>query len=102
MASYVKIIAVPPGQAPLAIRQEWVGMTLPVAENLPPDTIEIGVFGGELNPNDRNGYPVETALAIQELEKQGRPETAKWWRTNLDTTQPPWLSFPHYVCRFIS
>ena len=100
--NHIEIISVPPGEAPLAVRQEWVGMILPVAENLPPDTIEIGVFGGEPEPDSLNGYSVETVLAIQELEKHDRPKAANWWRRNLDNTLLPWLSFARYVCRFIS
>jgi len=60
---------VPPGQAPLKVRLQWVGITLPIAENVPPDTsFEMGVLGGK--PENSGGYPVETIIAIRELEKK--------------------------------
>lgn len=94
----IKIIAIPPGQAPLAIRQQWIGITLPVAENLPSNTIEMGVLGGK--PENSGGYPVETIIAIQELKKKSI-ESAKWWEFHVDPKQMPWLSFQRTVCEIV-
>ncbi len=95
----VKIVAVPPGQAPLEVRQQWVGMVLPVAENLPPGTTEMGVLGGK--PENSGGYPVETMVAIQELEKKS-PEAASWWKSHVNPALMPWLSFQRAVCKIIN
>ncbi len=95
----IKIVAVPPGQAPLEIRQQWVGIILPVAENLPPNTFEMGVFGGKCE--NSGGYPVEIKVAIRELEKKS-PEAADWWRSNTNPDWMLWLSFHRDVCEFIS
>lgn len=93
----IKIIKVPPGQAPLWVRQEWVGMELPVAENLPKDTVEMGVLGGK--PENAGGYPVETTVAIRELKKKSSA-AAKWWEAHVPAALLPWLSFQREVCVF--
>lgn len=94
----IKIIAVPPGQAPLEVRQQWVGMILPVVEELPSDTVEMGVLGGK--PENSGGYPVETTVAIQELEKKS-PEAANWWKSHVNPAWMPWLSFQRAVCELV-
>jgi hypothetical protein len=94
----IKIIAVPPGQAPLEVRQQWVGITLPVAENLPSKTFEMGVFGGK--PENSEGYLVETMLAFRELKKKS-PEAADWWSSHLSPQLMPWLSFQRSVCEVV-
>ena len=91
----IKIVQVPSGQAPLWVRQEWVGMELPVAENLPNDTVEMGVLGGK--PEDADGYPVETVVAFRELKKKN-PAAAQWWETYVPASLLPWLSFQRGVC----
>ncbi len=96
--AHIKIVATPPGQAPLKIREQWVGLSIPVAENLPADTVQMGVLGGKAeNPN---GYTVETEAAIQELEKKS-PEAASWWRQNIIPELMPWLSFHRDVCEIV-
>jgi len=94
----IKIIAVPPGQAPLWVRQKWVGMTLPVVENLPADTVEMGVLGGK--PENSGGYPVETVVAIQGLEKKSL-KAANWWKSHVNPACMPWLSFQRAVCELV-
>lgn len=96
----IMIIAVPPGQAPLAVREQWVGMTLPVAEDLPPNTFVVGVLNGEPKNQEDEGYSVETAVAIQELERKN-PGMARWWRAVVPETIPTWFVFSYDVCRFI-
>ena len=95
----IKIIATPPGQAPLKVRQQWIGMILPVSENLPKDTVEMGVLGGK--PENSGGYPVETAVAIQELEKKS-PEAANWWKSHVNPAWMPRLFFWREVCELVS
>ncbi|MDO9399376.1 MAG: hypothetical protein Q7T79_01655 [bacterium] len=94
----IKIIDVPLGQAPDWVRKEWVGLILPVAENLPPLTFLIGALDGEVkNPS---GYAVETTTAIKTLAIKS-PEAAKWWEDNISSDLMPWMFFHEKVCRLI-
>jgi hypothetical protein len=75
----VKIISVPPGGAPLDIREQWVGLALPLIEGeLPPGVLR-GVTGDKPNPRSMNGWPVETEKAIQALRDKDLEEAAEWW-----------------------
>ena len=93
----IKIIATPPGDAPEWVREEWIGLTLPVAENIPNKrTIVSGVLGGPaLNIG---GYPIRTADAIEILRKKSL-EAAKWWDENVFQDLMPWLILKKEVCR---
>jgi len=95
----ITIIAVPPGEAPEWVRREWVGMILSVMEarDLPPTGEEVGVLGGP--PTNPGGYPVETTVAIKELEKKS-PKAAEWWKSHLDIPRMPALVFQKDVCVF--
>ncbi|MFA6183496.1 MAG: hypothetical protein WC682_00155 [Parcubacteria group bacterium] len=93
-----KIIDVPPGQAPEWVRKAWIGLVMPVAENLPTHTIAMGVLGGKAeNPN---GYPVETSIAIQIL-KEKSPDAAQWWTEHVSPIFMRWLIFKEEVCQLI-
>lgn len=96
----IKIIAIPPGEAPEEIRKEWIGMILPVAENKPPDTIQRGVVSGK--SSNITGYSVETEVAIEELGKKNS-EAANWWKrhVNLCPFLKSWLIFSGEVCELI-
>jgi len=95
----ILITETPPGEAPLEVRQQWVGLILPVAENVPPTRVfEVGVLGGEaIEPG---GYPVETVVAIQELEKKSQA-AAQWWKENIYPMIMPWLVFQKNYCELI-
>lgn len=95
----IKIIAIPPGQAPLEIREAWVGLILPIAENKSSDTIQMGALGGK--PENLGGYDVETKVAIKELKKKS-PKAAKWWESNINPEWAPRLTFKREVCELIS
>ena len=41
----IKIITTPPGQAPEEVRQEWVGLIIPLAEQ-ETGGFQMGVLGG--------------------------------------------------------
>ena len=93
---YLHINAVPPGEAPLWVRERWVGLSLPIAQRdaAVRHPLTAGVLSGPrgllstlawllTGKNKRqSGYIVEARTAIQELE-QHAPEAAKWWRENL-------------------
>jgi hypothetical protein len=91
----VRIMSVPPGEAPEAVRQAWVGLVLPLApgETGPRESAAFGVVTG---PRRRFGqllrlltgrykramqYVVAVDAAIEALEKAS-PEAADWWREN--------------------
>lgn len=98
MAHEIKIIDVPPGQAPEWVRKEWVGLVMPIAKNLPSFTIAMGVLGGKAeNPN---GYPIETLVAIQIL-KEKSPDAARWWEAHVNPVFMRWLVFKEEVCQVI-
>lgn len=74
----VKITSVPPGGAPLHIKQQWVGLELPLEEISEPGIMR-SVTGSKPNPKSYGGFPVKTEDAIQALRDQGREEAAEWW-----------------------
>jgi hypothetical protein len=94
----VKIIAVPPGQAPDWVRKEWIGLVLPVAENVPSDTFAMGVLGGKVENPD--GFPVETVAAIKALDDKS-PRAAQWWKDHVYPNLMPWLVFHRNVCQLL-
>ena len=51
----IKIIATPPGQAPEEVRQQWVGLTIPLAQQ-EKGGFQMGVLGG--TANNLGGYQV--------------------------------------------
>src|SRR2546428_2047527 len=87
----VRIISVPPGEAPADIRRAWVGLTLPIVGRGPMTGSGSGVLTGPksiLEPLWRlvtfrmqvhEGYAVDVATAIDILAK-ARPDAAAWWR----------------------
>lgn len=95
---HVRIIAVPPGEAPLPVREAWVGLLLPL---VPGDEGPVrlwgqGVLSGPKKPAGRwgrwwrrltgqvraqRGYRVFVLTALERLEQKS-PEAARWWRTS--------------------
>ena len=91
---YIKITSVPPGEAPLYIRQEWVGLCLPLAL---PGLRRSRIFGVLSRPKTKlglyiarkmgkletkAGYAVLTVTAIEMLGMKS-PFAAAWWRKTL-------------------
>ncbi len=99
MAQQIKIIAIPPGQAPEWVRKEWIDIILPIAENTPGFAIETGVLGGR--PENTGGYSIETTIAIQALKDKGAVEAAEWWEEHINPERMPWLVFKRDVCQFV-
>lgn len=91
----LKITSVPPGEAPAWVREQWVGLELPLAaDGSGPHTLP--TFGVLSYPKSRiswylskflrrfkmeTGYLVECIPAIEVLEKSS-PDAAAWWRSN--------------------
>ena len=107
----VRIIDVPPGEAPLEVRRAWVGLELPVLGKRPVRYLASGVLTG---PNSRaqtllhlltfrlvvqTGYVIEAPSAIDILATVN-PEAAQWWRTHARHAIRPKrkLLFPTHCC----
>jgi hypothetical protein len=91
----LRITAVPPGEAPLAIREQWVGVALPLAPALrtPRRARTFGVLTGPRRRIARlvarilgktvsqRGYVVSALPAVETLGLT-HPKAAQWWREN--------------------
>lgn len=98
--STIRIVKVPPGEAPEFVRRAWVGVEFPTIELPTEDRIEIGIFGGE--SGNIGGYEVDVHVALEAL-RQVRPEMFVWWMENMNvefTAQA--LVFRRDVCEVIS
>jgi hypothetical protein len=110
----VRIIATPPGEAPLAVREAWCGLVLPIVGEGPSSVFTQGVLTGPrgclpslaallLGRFKRElGYRVVAAEAITILGAS-RPEAAAWWRENTpDLLQAGRLLIFHaHVCELL-
>lgn len=91
MATRVRIVSVPPGEAPEDIRRAWVGLTLPIVGRGPLKGIGSGVLTGPKSILEflwrlltfrmqvQEGYAVDVAAAMEILQG-ARPDAAAWWR----------------------
>jgi hypothetical protein len=89
----VRIIAIPPGEAPLWVREKWVGLELPLARTSPGRFLGFGALSGPRTflaqlwgilrgRADRiYGFAVDAGPAVELLEASS-PEAAAWWRDN--------------------
>jgi hypothetical protein len=96
----IRIIAIPPGEAPWAVRAAWVGLELPLAdENPEPEVVPIrGVASG--SPFGLwKGYLVDGREAVKCLAVVS-PEAAAWWRKHAAHVleRGYQLVFPAAVC----
>ena len=93
---WIRIVGLPPGEAPIEIRQAWIGLELPLAHgrfqaertvrSLGVLTAPRSFFGilaawifrrGELT----NVFVVESVKALEILQAE-RPNAAEWWKQN--------------------
>lgn len=99
-SSFVRIVSVPPGEAPLWVRERWVGLQLPLAghDHGPREVFTSGVLSGPRNrlialwwglrgrlPR-KTGYAVDAIEAVRVLEGTA-PDAAAWWRDNVPRVQ---------------
>ena len=103
---YIRIVATPPGEAPLEIRRAWEGVRipLPLFNTKPHAWRSAGVLTGPRNFLDyihalftgklvkKKGYAVAVTDAIAALEA-ANPEAAQWWRTNTPHMIKPGKAF---------
>jgi len=95
MAMHLHVTSVPPGEAPLWVREQWVGLALPLAQKRtgPLTFLTSGVlsgpkgylpfllalFTGKLKR--QVGFRVEAQAAIRILATRSS-EAAAWWQEN--------------------
>jgi hypothetical protein len=116
-ARSIRVIAIPPGEAPLWVREKWVGLELPLADA--KNTAQEAFTSGVLSAGPRNrflaiiwgllgrlkvqsGYPVYVKEALAILERTA-PDAAMWWRENVPRLQGPKRKFlfASSVCQVI-
>jgi hypothetical protein len=99
----IRIVATPPGEAPINVRGAWVGLTLPLVPHVPaPYT---AVTAGAVSGADDvplTGYVVNGKRAVDRLAAEA-PWAAAWWREHaphvlVDNYQ---FLFPADVCEIV-
>jgi hypothetical protein len=111
----VRIVGVPPGEAPLWAREKWVGLELPLGRwTSPVRTPGFGVVSGPRSILSYiwalllgrfemvKGYMVPADEAVNILSESS-PEAATWWRTNASQLLGPnrYFLFHEQACQFI-
>lgn len=112
----IRIIGVPPGEAPEAVRKAWVGLELPLAagETTARSARTVGVISGAKSRLDhvthgvedtavtRRGYVVDAHGALEVLALH-EPDAAAWWEQNAPhaVRRGRKLMFAAHVCREI-
>jgi hypothetical protein len=91
----VRIVAVSPGPAPEEVRRAWVGLIVPLAAG-ETGPRQVRTTGAE----EKVGYVVDAARALQVLAAQA-PEAAAWWKRNAPAQCQPGRAFlfPPEVCQ---
>jgi hypothetical protein len=103
---YIHIVSIPPGEAPLWVREKWVGLALPLAggDRGSRETFTSGVLTGPRNrliaiwwrllgrlPR-KSGYAVDVGEALGILDRTA-PDAASWWRANVPRLLAPRRKF---------
>lgn len=101
----ISIIGVPPGEAPLEIREQWVGLILPLAGGMPWawEVQTAGVLTGTADEEETIGYAVDTHEAMVVLAERSQ-EAVDWWRSNTPHLfeEGQALIFDQAVCQLLS
>ena len=110
----IRITAAPPGDAPLWVREKWVGVeletifgasakTFSAASVLAPASFFASLWRMITGRSRKvEGYPVRVTAAIDALAKSS-PEAAAWWRTNTPQLVSPrrFFVFDANVCEVL-
>ncbi len=96
----LRIVAVPSGEAPEAIRRAWVGVAIPLrrAVSQPVTQDTIGVLSKE-KTGRMTGYALTGSEAVEALRARNQ-KAATWWEDNAPHVLAPGyiLLFPTEVC----
>lgn len=96
----VRIIRMPPGEAPQPVRQAWVGLLLPLIEGQVQTEYVVAQQAVSHQPvTAPSACAVEGKAAVEILES-ANPEAAAWWRQNAPEVIAAGyqLIFPAEVC----
>ncbi|PTX90952.1 hypothetical protein [Opitutus sp. ER46] len=100
----IRIVATPPGEAPLEVREQWVGLELPLmgGEVSAVQIETCGVVTGEIDREETIGYVIDIEDAMLALASKS-PSAVAWWRTNAAHLFEAGgtLVFHEYVCRLV-
>ena len=98
---WVRIVATPPGEAPLDVRGAWVGLTLPLY-NPAPCTMETFGVVTRRRQSPMTGYMVNGRQAVEILATKA-PWAAAWWleQTPHVVVGNHVLVFPVEVCEIV-
>jgi len=113
---HIRIIATPPGEAPLAVREAWVGMRLPLADPKGDarSVRSVGVLSGPKSffarlmalllgrTNQVHGYRVPGPAALAALALKDA-SAAQWWRDHAPQFLQPRSQFVFHaeVCEIV-
>ena len=114
MKGRIRIVAVPPGEAPQWVREKWVGVELPLAMRRAHDFHTFGVLTGPRSffaavwrlltgkSTRRRGYAVDVAAAVDALARV-HPDAAAWWRANAAHlfARKAYFTFQEQDCRVV-
>lgn len=98
----VRITSIPPGEAPLWVREKWIGIVLEGEQYLSSPCIiagdmgPVGVLTHDYVAGDRDfreAFMTSSAYAIETLRLQ-EEDAAKWWDENFDKILIPTFIFP--------
>jgi hypothetical protein len=88
---FIRIVRIPPGEAPEWVRKAWIGLILPLKTGIfgPVRTEGIGVVTGK-SVGEKDVFPVSAILAIDILARD-HEEAAYWWQSR--GMYVPWFDF---------
>ena len=105
----IRIISVPPGQAPEEVRRQWVGVEISLLPESNAAVFSSSVLGGDPDSRNVNGYLVEIDEAIQALgnkKTMDATRAVKWWTDWRKNTSigmySHFFSFSKDVCELVS
>ena len=102
--AHIRIVGIPPGEAPLSIRKEWVGLVLPLAshDRSAYQVETCGVVSGVKSKGSTIGYLVHIEDALAVLAKTA-PHAASWWRKHAGrlVAEGGNLIFHEHVCELV-
>lgn len=95
----VLITSTPPGEAPVAIREAWVGLKLPLADGQhgPVVVKAMGAVTG-VSRGTQKVYAVPALDAIDSLKKKN-PDAARWWLAHVNLSPQLHFDFPMENCK---
>ena len=100
MKEAIRIVSIPPGEAPEWVRREWLGMIIPLSEDQ-SYVMLTGVRSGKIEQN-QDVYSVSSGDAIYLLGKKSL-DAAYWWIKNVpDIFILGRLAFNKEVCEIVS